>query len=243
MATFATFNNRLPDPTFLVSDAGSVETSGSTAAGFASASMSSNRQTQLQRTLSGRGVHSESGAHNWEVNISYNPMKKAQFDPIASFLDAQNGRLNPFFVVLPQHSSPKSAAFTSLVATHGIRAVGAHVADSSTLLVDAPVTLTSFAAPMDCFTISDPADVNHLKFYRVTRVETNALYQAGTTQPSTAQMRLHISPPLVRPVADNAVINFINPRMRVVQKSDVLEYQLSTDNLFSCQLNLEEVLP
>ena len=242
MATFATFNNRLPDPTFTVSDAGSVG-AGSTAAGFASVSMSSNVPVQVSRTLSGRGVHATSGAHHWEVNISYNPMKKTQFSPIISFLEAHNGRLNPFFVVLPQHSRPSNATFATHAEGAVIRTVGAHVADSSTLLIDTPTTFPAYAAPMDCFTITDSTDVNHLKFYRVTRVETNALYQDGTTQPTTSQMRLHIHPPLVRAVADNSVINWINPAMRVVQKADVLEYQLSTDNLFQFQLNLEEVLP
>lgn len=243
MATFATFNNRLPDPTFLVSDAGSVEASGSKAAGFASVSMSSNRPVQVSRTLSGRGVHSTSGSHHWEVNISYNPMKKEQFDPIMSFLEARNGRLSPFFVVLPQHSRPKNSTFAAHVGANTIRAVGAHVADSSTLLIDTPSTFPASASPMDCFTITDSTDVNHLKFYRVTRVETNALYQAGTTQPTTSQLRLHIMPPLVRPVADNSVINWINPQMRVFQKSEVLEYQLSTDNLYQFQLSLEEIQP
>lgn len=242
MATFATFNTRLPDPTFTVSDAGSVG-AGSTAAGFASVSMSSNRPSQVSRTLSGRGIHATSGAHHWEVNISYNPMKKAQFDPIMSFLEAHDGRLKPFTVVLPQHSSPKDSVFAAHVNANIIRTVGAHAADSSTLLIDTPSTFPASASPMDCFTITDSTDVNHLKFYRVTRVETNALYQVGTTQPTTSQLRLHIHPPLVRAVADNSVINWINPAMRVIQKSDVLEYQLSTDNLFNFQLNLEEILP
>ena len=242
MATFVSFNNRLPDPTFTVSDAGSVA-AGSTAAGFASVSMSSNRPVQVSRTLSGRGVHSTTGSHHWEVNISYNPMKKAQFDPIMSFLEARNGRLNPFFVVLPQHSRPKDATFAAYAGANDIRTVGAHVADSSTLLIDTSGTFPASASPMDCFTINDSTDANHLKFYRVTRVETNALYQEGTTQPTTSQLRLHIMPPLVRPVADNSLINWINPQMRVIQKSDVLEYQLSTDNLYQFQLSLEEIQP
>ena len=46
MATFATFNNRLPDPTFAVTDAGSVG-AGSSDAGFASVSISSNVPVQV----------------------------------------------------------------------------------------------------------------------------------------------------------------------------------------------------
>lgn len=242
MATFVTFNTRLPDPTFTVSDAGSVG-AGSSAAGFASMSMSSNMPVQVYRTLSGRGIHATSGTHNWEVNINYHPMRRSQFDVVQSFLEAHNGRLNPFYVVLPQHSRPKNTVFAEHVTANTVRFVGAHVADSSSILVDCPVEFPTFASPMDCFTITDSTDINHLKYYRVTRVETYYLYQYGTTQPATNQMRLHIHPPLVRAVADNAVVNWINPAMRVIQKSDILEYQLSTDNLFQFQLNLEEILP
>jgi hypothetical protein len=243
MATFVTFNDRLPDPTFGVNNAGVVDAAGIKGPGFANVSVTSDRPAQVSRTISGRGVHTESGAHKWEVNISYHPMRRDQFDVVQSFLDARNGRMNPFFVVLPQNSKPKNATFASYVTSNIIKVLGGHLADSSTLTIEAPGTFPASASFGDYFTISDPNDINHLKMYKVTRVETNALYQQGKVQPAVNHLRLHIMPPLTRFVADDAVVNWINPKMRVIQKGDTVEYQLNTDNLYNFQLNLEEILP
>ncbi len=243
MPTFVSFNDRLPDPTFGVNNAGVVDAAGIAGPGFANVSVVSDRPAQVSRTISGRGVHTESGAHKWEVNINYHPMKRDQFDVVQSFLDARNGRMNPFFVVLPQHNKPKDAVFSTYVSNNIIRVLGNQPADSSTLMIDAPGTILGSASFGDYFTITDPNDVNHLKMYKVTRVETNALYQQGKTQPAVNQLRLHIMPPLTRSVADDAVVNWINPKMRVIQKNNTVEYQLNTDNLFNFQLNLEEILP
>jgi hypothetical protein len=142
---------------------------------------------------------------------------------------------------LPQHSKPKDSTFATFATGNVIRAAGAHAAGSNTLLIDAAVNINGNAKPGDFFTINDGADTNHEKAYRVTRVETNALYQQGSTQPALNQLRLHIMPELVRNVSDNAIINWINPEFRVIQKADVFEYQLGTDNLYQFQLQLEEI--
>jgi hypothetical protein len=46
-----------------------------------------------------------------------------------------------------------------------------------------------------------------------------------------------------RAVASGAIINFINPQFRVIQKGDTMEYDLDTDNLYQFSLSLEEILP
>jgi hypothetical protein len=243
MVTFASFNNRLPDPTLGVGIAGNVDnTTGTFGPGFASVTVSSNRPVQVSRTVSGRGVQTETGAHFWEITIDYHPMKRNDFDVVSTFLDGRNGKLNPFYVVLPQYSKPKDATFATFCATHTMSVNGAHVAGSSVLNIDATATITGTPLPGDFITITDSADVNHQKAYKITAVETNALYQTGTTQPSISQMRLHIMPELTRATADNAVVNFLNPQFRVYQKSDVLQYALDTNNTYQFQLQLEEIL-
>ena len=126
MATFTTFNDRLPDPTFFVTDAGSVDVSGNVGPGFASVSINSNRPVQASRTISGRGITRETGAHFWEININYHPMTRTEFDVVSTFLDARNGRLNPFYVVLPQYSKPRNATFATAVNTNTPTVSGAH---------------------------------------------------------------------------------------------------------------------
>lgn len=242
MATFLTFNNRLPDPTFGVSDAGSVDAAGKYGPGFASVSVQNNRPVQTSRTISGRGIQVSTGAQFWEITINYHPMTRDDFDTVASFLDAHQGKLNPFYVVLPQYSKPKNSTFATFATNNIIRVRGAHSAGDSTIEIDAAVNFQGSSRPGDFFTITDTADSAHQKVYKVVRVETNALYQAGQTQPTLAQNRIHITPPLVRTVSDNSVINWISPAFRVIQKTDVLEYQLNTDNLYQFQLQLEEIL-
>lgn len=243
MPTFVSFNDRLPDPTFGVSNAGSVDAAGTKGPGFASENVRSIRPVQVSRTISGRGVHRETGSHVWEIDIQYHPMLRAQFDVVASFLDTRNGRLYPFYVVLPQYSKPRDSAFATFAAANVMQIVGTHTAGKESILIDAVPNISGTASFGDFFTITDTNDVNHTKAYKVNRVETNALYQQGTTQPTVKQLRLWITPPLVRDVADNATINWINPRFRVIQKGDVQEYKLDTDNLYQYNLQLEEIQP
>ena len=42
------------------------------------------------------------------------------------------------------------------------------------------------------------------------------------------------------PVADNAVIDYHQPAIRVMLKQDVQQYSLGNNNLFTFSLNLEE---
>lgn len=244
MATFTSFNDRLPDPTFFVNSAGAVDASGTKGPGFASENVRAIRPVQVSRTISGRGVHRETGSHVWEIDIQYHPMLREQFDVVSAFLEARNGRMYPFYVVLPQYSKPKNAAFATFTAANVMQAVGTHLAGRDNMLIDAVPNISGAPQFGDYFTITDSNDVNNTKAYKVNRVETNALYQSpGLGQPTLKQVRIHFSPPLVRDVADNSTINWINPRFRVIQKGDVIEYKLDTDNLYQFNLQLEEIQP
>jgi len=177
------------------------------------------------------------------ININYHPMRRDQFDTVSSFLDARNGKLNPFYVVLPQYSKPKDPVFAAYAAANIITVYLAHSSGDSTLQIKTPTSYTGKLKAGDYFTITDHADVNHTKAYKITRVETNTDYQTGGSALGSTDMRLHIMPPLVRNTSHLAVLNFIDPKFRVVQSSDVLETQLNTDNLYQFQLSLEEIQP
>ena len=51
--------------------------------------------------------------NKWNISITYNPMTRDQFEPVYSFLLEKNGRLNPFYVQLPQQTNSRNAAFNS----------------------------------------------------------------------------------------------------------------------------------
>jgi hypothetical protein len=243
MATYTVHNNRLPDPTFYVGDAGNVAGSGYTGPGFSGVTIRSVRPTQMSRTNSGRGVHRESGSHVWEISIKYTPMLRDQFDIVSAFLEKRNGRLNPFYVVLPQYNLPKDPVFASYVQLNALTSVGATAAGSDSILIQAGSVIAGIAKFNDYFTIEDPNNANHQKTYKVVGTDTNALYRADKTQPATNQLRLYISPPLTRSVATGSHIKFVSPRFRVVQKGDVIESELNNDGLYSFQLDLEEIQP
>jgi hypothetical protein len=242
MAVFTTYSNRLPDPNYALGVAGNPDSLGIKGPGFASVSVRSNRPVQVSRTISGRSVPTTTGSHFWEIDINYNPMPRADFEVVAAFLEGRNGKLNPFFVVLPQYSKPRDATFATYAANTTISVSGAHAAGTSVISIDSPTPFTGTPLFGDFFNINDPADVNHQKAYKIVGVENNSVYQTGSTQPATNQMRLHIVPELTRFTNDNATLVFINPVFRVYQKSDVLEYSVDTNNTWQFQLNLEEIL-
>lgn len=245
MPVFTNFSDLLPDPDNKIDTAGVSNSSGAAGPGFASVKFRSNRQIQTSRTISGRGVTASPGYHVWEFDINYNPMLRAEFEPVATFLETREGRLRPFYVILPQHNKPQNALFNTYCQTNTIT-VAQTPAGSTTIMISG-TGMTEAAAgnpsPGDFINIVDSADINHVKAYKITRIETNATYRSGTTQPSTTQRRIHITPPLSRDVSSGAQVRFINPKFRVIQKGDTLEYDLNTDNLYQFSLSLEEMLP
>lgn len=333
MTTFTSFSDLLPDPNNKIGTAGdNTNISGNTGyagPGFAKVKFSSSNNTQVSRTISGRGVTASPSYHNWSFDVSYNPMTRDEFEPVASFLEGRRGRLYPFYVILPQYAKPRDIKFaayaksrsvtpTSVVldtvnntitftfATQyksdgtvitnlfydnpvyisgilpvqhngqysatsntqnsvvlplkstlaitnsgsldikldAILAQSTTLAGSSTLVIRGPDMYEgSYNNPMpgDFITITDPNDTNHKKAYKIVRVETQATSQTAVTNPT--YRRLHLVPPLSRKVTFNSVINFINPKFRVIQKGDTLDYDLDTDNLYQFSLSLEEILP
>ena len=241
MATFSSFLDILPDPTNPIGISGQAlaTASGGTAGpGFASVQFTSQAPIQMSRTNSGRVLTRAIAGHKWTIQIKYNPMTRDQFEPVYNFLLEKNGRLNPFFVKLPQQANSRNAAFTSANATI-TTATTAAAGTGFLLQAGHNTTEATQPQPGDMFTITDSNDSLHTKAYRVTRVLSNATYQSGGTQPSTSQRLVYFTPHLQRAVAQGATCDY-TPLIRVMQTSDIQQYSLGTNNLFSFSLNLEE---
>ena len=239
MGSFAAFTDRLPDPNWTIRDTGEGHASSYTAGpGFASIKISSEAPVQINHTNSGRVITRSYGGHMWKINVTYNPMTRAEFEPIYSFLLQRKGRLNPFYIVLPNQSASRNSGFTST----SIEADGEHAAGLDYMKQDTfPTSSSSTAVPAigDMFTISDDSDSLHTKAYRITRVTNNTDYLAGQ-QPATNERYVYFTPNLQRKVYDNADITYINPQIRVILTKDVQEYSLGTNNLYQFSLSLEE---
>lgn len=214
--------NILPDPVNKINAAGEADSSGSAGPGFAKIKFRSSYQTQVSRTISGRGVSASPGFHSWEFDINYNPLTRAEFEPVMNFLEERQGRLKPFFVILPQHSAPQDSTLAGTIVTAAVYNEGVSTVNISGR------TAGTFTKG-DFITFTDPVDAFHLKAYKVT-----AVLSANS---------IRISPPLVRTLSSGSTVNYLNPKFRVIQKGDVLEYDLDTDNLYQFSLSLEEIQP
>jgi hypothetical protein len=72
----------------------------------------------------------------------------------------------------------------------------------------------------------------------VTRVDTSIINENGS--PGDNHQLIQFIPALQRAVSSSASIIFNDPKFRVVLSSDVSEYSLNTNNLYSFSLKLEE---
>ena len=244
MSAYTSFQTVLPDPNNPTGPGGQPLTTGNggtNGPGFASINITSGSPIQVSTTNSGRVTTRGIAGHKYTMSITYNPMTREQFEPVYSFLQQQNGRLNPFFVELPQQYTSRNSAFATYAASNTITnsILLAQGLDSMLQAGHSTVQATT-PKPGDMFTITDANDSLHKKAYRVTRVMTNAAYHSGLhSQPSAAHRIIYFTPPLQRKVAATQTIDY-TPKIRVILKNDIQSYSLGTNNLFSFSLDLEE---
>jgi len=238
MGAFSTFANRLPDPAYGIDEAGqNTNATANYGPGFATVSFSREQPTMMSRTNSGRVVTRAIVGEKLKISITYNPLTRAEFEPVYSFLSEKRGRLKPFFVSLPQYADAQDTNYSGTLTVDGTFASGQDnfLADHS--------SLTGKPKRGDTFTITDGANSNHTKLYTVTRLQDNSDYYSGLSQPSSSQYRIYCTPNLVYTVADNSVLNFVSPLVRVIQSGDTRQYSLGVNNLYTFSLSLEEAQP
>tara|TARA_R110000823_G_scaffold186511_1_gene318821 strand:+ start:50 stop:769 length:720 start_codon:yes stop_codon:yes gene_type:complete len=236
MATFSNFTNRLPDPNWGISEAGDGHaTSFTEGPGFASVKFSSQQPVAYSRTNSGRVTTRAIAGQYWSIGITYNPMTRDQFEPIYNFLLEKRGRLKPFFVALPQHIDTRTT-------TSGTLSVQGTITSGDTnFLIDGMDSITGGLRPGDMFNFVDSGNSNHHKIYKIVRVaDSNNKLSSDTALNTSDERRLYVVPPVEKDVTDNSTLDYGSPLFRVVQKSDVQEYSLGTNNLYTFSLNLEE---
>ena len=236
------FTDRLPDPNWTIDTTGAGHATSYTAGpGFKSIKISSKAPIQVSRTNSGRVITRGIAGHTWKIGITYNPMTRDEFEPIYSFLLQKKGRLNPFYVVLPNQSTSRNALFNTYANSNTIRVDGALNAGVEVMKQDGHEDnpLTTQPQPGDMFTITNSVDSLHTKAYRVTRVTNNTNYLTGS-QPATDERYIYFTPNLQRATADNSTINYTNPLIRVILTKDIQEFSLGTNNLYTFGLQLED---
>ena len=161
--------------------------------------------------------------------------------PIYSFLIQKVGKLNPFFIALPQYQVAQDSTFAAAMAG------GTAITVNET---DPPAGRNYFLCayfgngsprPGDIFTVSDTSNTAHTKLYMVTRTETNSDYNSNVgAQPGTNRIRIHFTPSLTYSVANGSALDFTSPLVRVVNSSDTNQYNLKPNGLYSFNLKVEE---
>lgn len=115
-----TRQNTLPDPNHSIGTSGSTTATNTTAflgaapPGFKTLKIDSKAPIMKTRSNSGRMVARAIMGHTFTVNITYNPLTRAQFEPISSFLLDKRGGLKPFFLSLPQHRQSQAGGISSI---------------------------------------------------------------------------------------------------------------------------------
>lgn len=235
MAAFSDFLNTLPDPSNKIGDAGQADSSGSAGPGFASIKFTSEQPSSISRTNSGRVISRAIVGQRWKIEISYNPMTREQFEPIYAFLQEKRGKLQPFFVILPQYSSSRDSTLNRTITTNTAVSAGAnHFVAAGFGSGNGELKIG------DMINFNDSNNSTHKKVYQITRVLTNSDYLTGGTQPSSSQRLYYVSPHIEKTVASGQSVVYTNTKFRVIQNSDVREYNLGTNNLYQFSLSLEE---
>jgi hypothetical protein len=240
MASFASLLNTLPDPNNPIGEGGQI--GGTDGPGFKSIKFTSTAPVQISRTNSGRVITRQIAGHKWSVSITYNPMTRDDFEPVFSFLLQQKGRLNPFYVQLPNQYTASNTPTNEYALTRGMDYMVQNGHDETT--AGSPAEVTVSPKPGDMFTITDTNDSLHTKAYRVTRVMNNVSFWTGLVtadRPTDVGERgIYFTPNLQRDVAINQSIIYHRPKIRVILNKDIQEYSLGTNNLYTFSLNLEE---
>ena len=209
-------------------------TTGKSSAGFKSVQVTSKAPIMRSRTQSGKLITRSASYHSFSLNISYNKLLKEEFMPLYTFLLEKQGSLKPFFVQLPQYGQGRSLGLNAAI-----------LAGDTTLTVDTYLNTNlsvtrELPSPGDLFTFEDSSDSNHTKAYMVTRVETNEFYSG--TQPTEDTAIIHFTPPISKGVSSGSIVNFANPKIKVIMKSDATPYTLDQDNLYTFKLQVEEAV-
>ena len=188
-----------------------------------SASISSQQNTIVSTTTSGRRQARQIDGQRFRMTISFPPMSRAEFSPINAFIIKQRSQLETFTYAPPTISSPLG------VASGVIRVNGAILAGVTSVAIDGMANSTS-----GVFKAGD--------FFRFTGQNKVYMVMADVSSNGSGQGTLTFEPPLRTGVSDNAILIYSSVDFTLGLVADVQEFNIGTENLFQYQLDVIEVL-
>ena len=181
-----------------------------------SAKISSQQNTIVSVTSSGRKQARQIDGQRFTITLQYPPMSRSEFSPIKAFIMKQRSQLESFTVIPPATES--DAQGTASGTPTGTASVGA-----TSITLGGTGTGTLKAGDYIKF-------ANHNKVYMV--VADNSDISTGS---------LTIEPPL-RTAVSGTDITYDDVPFTVSLTSDIQEYNIGTTNLYAYELDVVEVL-
>jgi len=181
-----------------------------------SAKISSQQNTIVSVTSSGRKQARQIDGQRFTITLQYPPMSRSEFSPIKAFIMKQRSQLESFTVIPPATES--DAQGTASGTPTGTASAGA---TSITLGGSGSGTLKAG---------------DYIKF-----ANHNKVYMVVTDQSDISTGTLTIEPPLTTAVS-GANITFDDVPFTVSLTSDIQEYNIGTTNLYVYELDVVEVL-
>jgi hypothetical protein len=181
---------------------------------FQAVNLKSTHNNLKSTTISGRVQVRTIGGQKWEFSAKYNPMTRAEFQPVFAFVTSQQGSLGTFTIVPPVVGSTSGTA-------------------TGTALVNGSASAGATSVPVDGFTgtikAGDFVRFGHTKVYMVTA----DIDGAGD---------LSIEPALITGVSNDETMTYNGVAFTMRLRNDVQQYGISQFEYYTYEVDMEEVL-
>jgi hypothetical protein len=181
---------------------------------FQAVNLKSTHNNLKSTTISGRVQVRTIGGQKWEFSAKYNPMTRAEFQPVFAFVISQQGSLGTFTIVPPVVGSTSGTA-------------------TGTALVNGATSAGATSVPVDGFTgtikAGDFVRFGHTKVYMVTA----DIDGAGD---------LSIEPALITGVSNDETMTYNGVAFTMRLRNDVQQYGISQFEYYTYEVDMEEVL-
>lgn len=185
------------------------------------ANIGSDQTTIVTKTTSGRIQARQIDGQKFTISLSYPPMTRANFAPIKAFIMKQRSRLNTFTVIPPTVSDAQGSA-TGTISVNGATSAGA-----TTCTIDGMANSTNGILKAGDYV----KFASHEKVYMAVEDLNSNGSGSGT---------LTFEPPLRVDVANDVVLTYDDVPFFVRLSSDVQEYSIAENNLYTYEVDLIE---
>ena len=186
-----------------------------------SANIGSDQTTIVTKTTSGRIQARQIDGQKFTISLSYPPMTRTSFAPIKAFIMKQRSRLNTFTVIPPTVSDAQGSA-TGTISVNGATSAGV-----TTCTIDGMANSTNGILKAGDYV----KFASHEKVYMAVEDLNSNGSGSGT---------LTFEPPLREDVANDVVLIYDNVPFFVRLSSDVQEYSIAENNLYTYEVDLIE---